>query len=94
MDGSGSKRHGPIVWPHADCLARGFHGMALRLRPDGRNSDRGQPRRRSTQFGVDGSKRSDPRGDRAGAISNVERNSLTDCPVMDGIDFHLKSESC
>ena len=43
---------------------------------------------------MDGSERFDLRGDRAGALQDVESDRLTDRPVMDGSDCDAISDIC
>ena len=50
--------------------------MASHFRTDGRGTYRREPRSSAAQPGLDGSKRADPRGDWAGAVSNVAHIEL------------------
>jgi len=65
-------------------LARRADRMAPCLRPDGRGSHRRQPRGRPAQPRLDGSPWPDPRGDGAGAVSDVACGELTTKVVGNG----------
>ena len=70
-------RDGHALGQDTPGLARGADRMAARLRPDGRGADRRQPRRRPAQPRLDGDAGSNPRGDGAGAVSDVAGSSPT-----------------
>lgn len=76
MVSAGKNRDDPTLGPHAPSLVRSSDRMATRLRPDGRDHDWHQPRRRSAQPRLDGNARPDPRGDWAGAVPDVATNDL------------------
>ena len=58
-----------------DGLARCADRMGICVRSNGRDADRCQPRCRSTQPRLDGSKGRDPCSDRTGALSDVARGA-------------------
>lgn len=59
-------------------FARSVDRVAPCIRTDGRGSDELEPCRSSAQPRLDGSARSHPRSDRAGAVSNVASDIMND----------------
>lgn len=76
MVSAGGNHDGPAFWQDTTSIARGADRMARRLRSNGRDPDRCQPRRRPAQPRLDGNARPYLRGDRTGAVSGVARHQL------------------
>lgn len=72
--GTGGSRDGAAVGAHATGLAHRAARLATRPCPDGRGADGRQSRGRPAQPCLDGSTGSDPRDDRAVAVSDVARH--------------------
>lgn len=76
MVSAGGNHDGPAFWQDTTSIARGADRMARRLRSNSRDPDRCQPRHRPAQPCLDGSTRSNLRGDRNGVFPHVAGHAM------------------